>query len=77
MSYTDLATEIVEGTGDYSVDADVMDYISEKIFDADTQIEVIADICEQYNITSAEDFESEFLTQLEEHAGPMLEMIGV
>lgn len=77
MDYTELAKEIVESSGDYIVDPEVMDYISDKIFDADTQIEVIAEICEEFEIGSAEDFEVEFLAQMEEHCGPMLDMIGV
>ena len=74
MNYVELARQIVEG--DASVDPNVMDYISDKIFDEDTQVEVIAKMCEESGFNTAEDFEAEMQMQLDEGFGPLLDMIG-
>lgn len=69
-----LAKQIVDG--DVDINTDIMDYISERVFDEDSQIDAISDVLEEFGITTAEDFEEEFMEQLEEGSGPILALIG-
>lgn len=69
-----LAKQIVDG--DVDINPAIMDYVSERVFDEDSQIDAISDVLEEFDITTAEDFEEEFMEQLEEGSGPMLALIG-
>lgn len=72
--FRELAKQIVDG--DVDINPDIMDYISERLFDEDSQIDAITMVLEEFGITTAEDFEEEFMEQLEEGSGPMLALIG-
>lgn len=72
----ELARDIVEGTSDYAIDDSIMDYISEKYFDAEAQIEVVAEILEATDIDTVEDFETAFLNDLADGEGPILAILN-
>lgn len=74
-NYTEIAKGIVEG--DIDIDGQIFEYMEDKgFFDQATQINLIKLCFEEFNFSSAEEFEDTFLEELEDEEGPLLSLLS-